>query len=85
MAFTRIYFNNFTQKRQMLLAAVNTAIVRNTSKHGIPPLNVNGLLKETKGASHGGFLKVRMLQDVLSHYHFLGHWLLFESKALKSE
>lgn len=49
----------------MLLAAVKTATAQNTSEHDIPPLDVNGFLKETKEASHGGFLKAWMLQDVL--------------------
>lgn len=49
----------------MLPAAVKTATVQNTSEHDIPPLNVNGLLKEMKEASHGGFLKAWMLQNVL--------------------
>lgn len=49
----------------MLLAAVKTATGQNRSEHDTPPLSVNGRLKETTEASHGGFLKAWMLQDVL--------------------
>lgn len=50
----------------MLAAAVQTAGAQNTSSLEIYLLDVNGLLKENKGASHGGGgLKARMLKDVL--------------------
>lgn len=54
-----------SKKGQMWAAAEKTARVQDAPKLEVSPLRDDGLLEENQGASDGGFLKARMLKDVL--------------------